>query len=194
MPVTLELSLRDLRSFHETLLRALSEAGHGGAEWAEIFSQRVSAECVQCGIQLTGDELVRTLATTEPEGTGAEKQARLLQGYCARNGCPSYFYRLTFRPLPDGLAWQPLLEKARQLAEARAEEAAATAVNQDRTARRRRHRQLARVALAALGLVALWALQHRWRTGSFPGEVRKSKYEVDPASLRPENPRATPPP
>jgi hypothetical protein len=68
----------------------------------------LSGECVQCGIRITGEELIE-LSQPAKTAESDPKIARLRQDYCARNHCDSYYYRLTFRTHPD-LDWTRLLD------------------------------------------------------------------------------------
>src|SRR5688500_14065864 len=67
-------------------------------QWQGLFSGRAEAECIQCGIKLTGEEL-RQLSSLDPEHPVDDpKLDRLRLRYCARNTCQSRFYRVRIGP------------------------------------------------------------------------------------------------
>ena len=85
-----------LLAAYRAVVEAVKASGLSAAELSTVFSQHVSAECLQCGIQVTGAELGQ-LALASPEASPSEPRlARLHQGYCARKDCDSYYYRLLF--------------------------------------------------------------------------------------------------
>jgi hypothetical protein len=79
-------------------------------QWHELFNGRVAAECVQCGIKVTGEEL-RQLSVLDPEHPVDDpKLDRLRLKYCARNTCQSRFYRVKIEPDSD-LHWTAIKEQ-----------------------------------------------------------------------------------
>src|SRR5438128_11353271 len=114
-PDVVQVRVDSLASLYSRLAAALTEAGLSGSQMNEIFSKHVRAECGQCGIQITGDDLGRiavTDATTEPSDP---KLDRLRQGYCARNGCDSHYYCIHFSAYPN-VDWANIRERAERLA------------------------------------------------------------------------------
>ena len=100
--------VQNLSQFSQRLAGALGQCAPGPDQLRPALRAALSGECVQCGIRITGEELIdlsqpTTTAESDP------KIARLRQGYCARNHCDSYYYRLTFRTHPD-LDWTRLLD------------------------------------------------------------------------------------
>jgi hypothetical protein len=79
-------------------------------EWQDLFHQRVEADCVQCGIKVSGDEL-RDLSIIDPQQPLEDpKLDRLRLKYCARNTCPSRFYRVHIQPDSE-LHWTAIKEQ-----------------------------------------------------------------------------------
>ena len=71
------------------------------AQWEGLFNDRCEAECVQCGIRITGEEL-RKLSVLDPEDASEDaKMDRLRLRYCARRTCGSRFYRVQIEPDSD---------------------------------------------------------------------------------------------
>ncbi|MFO1501132.1 MAG: hypothetical protein U1G07_22540 [Verrucomicrobiota bacterium] len=94
-------------------IRAIRESVRSQAtpsEKADAWLSEVSAECVQCGIRMTGAEL---LSVADPASISESDQRlnRLRQGYCARQSCDSYYYRLQFGGM-SGLDWPSILAAA----------------------------------------------------------------------------------
>lgn len=164
----------------------------------------ISAQCVQCGIRLTGDELLALAeATEDAEGTRAAsrppappnpKVARLRLGYCARSGCDSCYYRVTFEPRP-GLDWTKLLPGAEL-------EVTTTAPAEDpghaerQAAFRSSVRRTAGKAALALGvLIVLLVARHWYQGGTIPylREPEKFDVEVAPTPIPPGPPGPRPP-
>lgn len=73
------------------------------------FETSLSAECVSCGIPVSGAELYALSQPPSAEHANA-KIGRLRMGDCARLKCDSYYYRMTFQPFP-GVDWESLVSK-----------------------------------------------------------------------------------
>jgi hypothetical protein len=94
-----------------TILAAqLGAEGMGGTVLTETMERCVNAECVVCGMQVSGADLMASaLATDRGEGL-TDKQRRLRQGYCARKTCQTDFYTARFLPVP-GLDWNAVWDR-----------------------------------------------------------------------------------
>src|SRR5689334_9877433 len=108
----------------ERIVFALSEAckQYGAAQEKKrtALAAALSAECVACGVRVTGDELLAlSQLPSALETSGRIKWLRL--GCCARGGCDSRSYSLAFQNHPD-LDWKELLSKMETAAEPKAEE------------------------------------------------------------------------
>jgi hypothetical protein len=181
-PVTRDLHLQELRSFHAAVVSALAEAGVGGARLGEVLGSAVRADCAQCGISVTGEEIAAALAAESAHAAANPRHARLLQNYCARAGCPSYFYRFAFSPVP-GIDWGQCLARADELARGRNQEAAESSRAEEQAQRRIQQRKVLRIFGVIAALVALWAARQWWTTGSLPGVKAAPKYMIDPSSV-----------
>jgi len=85
------------------LARVLGEAGVGGADLERLIGESVRAECVSCGLGLSGADLIMAgLGDEVPE-----RLARLRLGYCARRDCRSRFYVVRFLPR-EGTEWRAI--------------------------------------------------------------------------------------
>jgi hypothetical protein len=183
-PLTRQEHLQTLPAFSAALAAALKHCGPGEEKLRPALDSALAAECVLCGITLTGSELLAIGAAAEESAGDNPKLARLRQGDCARNGCRSYFYRLTFTPHPD-LDWAKVLSqteiaKTGQQVEAREEEAALAA------ARRAVGWKLIRRLLVGLALVAmLWLIRQWYSGGTIPLLREPEHFKPDPASVEP---------
>jgi hypothetical protein len=91
------------------LVEALADSGLAPEKIQAAFETSLSAECVSCGIPLSGAELYTLSQPPSAEHANA-KIGRLRMGDCARQKCDSYYYRMTFRPFP-GVDWESLASK-----------------------------------------------------------------------------------
>lgn len=190
-PTEHDLHLDSLRRFHEALIAALAARGCGGAELTNLLEHHVRATCAQCGMQVSGGDIASALAAEDARTSANPKHARLLRHYCARNGCPSYFYRFTFDPAPS-LDWPALLLEVDRRRTDSTEVVREETTRARRSARRANLLRVSRVLGILLALAGLWMFRHWWRTGALPGAQPVSKYKVDPRSLPPAPNRAMP--
>jgi hypothetical protein len=109
-PTLHQQHLLRLEGFCRGLGHALCRAGLGPAQVQAVWQSSVRAECVLCGIRVSGEEL---FALSQPPSAlyGTAKLGRLRLGDCARHGCDSFYYRLTFQNYPR-LNWPALLAEA----------------------------------------------------------------------------------
>jgi len=174
----LQLRVEGLASLYSSLGAALSEAGLTGSEMNEIFSKHLRGECVQCGIQITGDEMGQLALAGEGKPLADSKLDRLRQGYCARNGCDSFYYRVHLGDYRN-LDWVKIREKTDTLAlAAQAEAAEATGAN----TRAVRKRLLIRAGTGVAVVVILLLWRHWFFYGYVPLLQKPHKYTIDPAS------------
>src|SRR5688572_8698514 len=101
-----QMTTKELVEFGRSLARTVARYKEADRLRAAV-DQALSGECVQCGIRLTGWEI---LQFGEEVSTDARVE-RLRTGYCARNGCESLFYRVTCAAHPD-FDWPELLNPA----------------------------------------------------------------------------------
>lgn len=100
--------LQNLERFCQRLGSSLAESGLTPEECEAAWRVGVSAECVQCGIRLYGEELYALSQPPSP-AHASPKIGRLRLGDCAREGCNSYYYRLTFYPHAK-VDWQKMFD------------------------------------------------------------------------------------
>lgn len=172
-----------LPAAYHAVVEAVQALGLSAAEMTTIFDQHVAAECLQCGIQISGEQLSRLAHAAEQEASSDPLLARLQQGYCARKDCTSYYYRFVFRDHPK-VEWERVAAVAAG-AGARAAEAptqpppAASGPRfwylQDQRTRR--------VIIGIGVLLALLVLRYFSTGGRVPFVHQAPKYVVDPASV-----------
>jgi hypothetical protein len=107
LPTIHQEHLLKLEPFCRGLAEALGRAGLAPDMIEGTMRASVSAECIQCGIRVSGEELYALSQPPSPELASA-KIGRLRLGDCARQGCDSYYYKLAFQNHP-GLDWPKLL-------------------------------------------------------------------------------------
>ena len=170
--------LQRLGQFSLTLAEVLEQSATAPDKLREVLRGAWSGECVQCGIQVTGEELL-ALSKPAEAGEANPRVARLRQGYCARNRCDSYYYRLIFTPHPD-IDWTRVLsqtepQEAEHVKQADAECAAVEA------AKRAVRRRMAGRVLVGVAVVALLLLIRQWFVGGTIPLVREPEnFQVDP--------------
>ncbi len=109
LPIVRQQHLVKLEPFCRCLAEALGKSGLREEECLSAFRDAVSAECVSCGMQVSGQELFALSQPPSAEGSTV-KIGRLRKGDCARQGCDSYYYRLTFQPFGK-IDWCKLLDQ-----------------------------------------------------------------------------------
>ena len=86
---TVELPIAALRRLY---LAVVATSKTPEQQWQELFNGRVEAECTQCGIKITGEELRQLSLLDLEQPIEDPKLDRLRLKYCARNTCQSRFY------------------------------------------------------------------------------------------------------
>ena len=173
--------LLHLEDFCRGLGRALSRTGLTPAQVQAVWQSSVRAECVLCGIRVSGEEL---FALAQPPSAlyGTVKLGRLRLGDCARHGCDSFYYRLIFQNYPR-LNWPRLLA-----------EAEAFQPEQPSPRQRRRfafrlpalpdfgeYSGFARRGLVVLAAILFLLVARQWyRGGSLPLVRQPENFHVDP--------------
>ena len=161
------------------LAEACREYGVAQEKTRAALSAALSAECVVCGLRVTGEELL-TLAQLPSalETSGRIKWLRL--GCCARNGCDSRAYALKFHNHP-GIDWTEFFSKMQT---ARAEEATAPVtetVSESETLPVKERRGL-QIALAIAIAVLLFMIHQKYRGGRIPFIREPEHFRVTPAA------------
>jgi hypothetical protein len=160
--ITTKEPLLRLQILCERLYQEIRKHGLTHEEAFAVLHSSVSAECVDCGIMVSGEEL---FAVSQPpvETETSPKIARMRLGDCARKGCNCLYYEFTFKPYPR-VDWPSLLEQAKVVKEDKGSEAIngrkllrALSVHWNRGLARR-------IALAAILVVALF-VAHQYRYG-----------------------------
>ncbi len=187
-PIVREEPLPDLPQFCLHLAQALKRIVPDDARRATVVRTSLSGECVLCGQGVTGEELLDVGADESAAEPASPKMARLRQGYCARNGCDSRFYRLTFQPHPD-LDWAqafspPAVVEPEQSEEEKAAEAEALARK-----RAQRWKLAGRVGIGLFVLGMLYIARQYYTGGTVPFLREPEKFQTDPASLEEGPPR-----
>jgi hypothetical protein len=177
---TREEHLQKLESFCKSLDGLFARAGLTPEQSEEVWRVGVAAQCVQCGIHVYGEEL-HALSQPPSEKYATAKLGRLRLGDCARQGCNSYYYRLTFYPYGD-LDWRALLASLDGKAEETGKKTAEESMFQHGWKLLVRSPAAQRVALG-LVLVMLLLVVRQWRIGGRIPLLREpQKFQVAPES------------
>ncbi len=175
--------IRKLEGFCRALAEALRRGGLGPENVVAAWRAGVAAECTRCGISVSGDELFALSQPPAAEHASA-KIGRLRLGDCARNGCESYHYQLTFKlhGQPD---WAALLLQGEAIRQEQEHPAGGDGVHRRAdsslarllwTSRRARRLWIALAAFLLLMLVRQWYLG-----GRIPLIREPEDFRVDPA-------------
>jgi len=175
-----EEHLLQLAPFCRSLVEALRLAGVRPDKSLEVLRASLTGECVKCGYRVSGEECFALSQAADTEAMSGTVR-RLHLGDCARAGCESYFYRLSFQRHPDA-DWVVILSQVQRI---QAEQAAASAAG-----RRAARLGVARRVGLALVIVVLLLLFRQWYFGGRIPLIREpEKFHVDPASPGWETPR-----
>jgi len=167
--------LQRLGDFLRALARSVPAipSGLGGA--TDAWKSAIAGECVQCGVHVSGQELLATVGIGQTEAR-PQKLTRLSQGYCARNGCTSYYYRLTFKSVP-GLNWDDVLSLTATAGRGTAP--SDVPEHRPRLAWTVNWQRLSGILLLLLAAVTL-VLIHQWHVGgSIPWIREPEHFQVD---------------
>ena len=178
-PSSEQVKLAGIGNHYIALAGALTESGRSAEQLKEILARSISAECVQCGILLTGEELNRLSQAGADTVFSENKLERVRQGYCGRRECNSYFYRLNLAAVP-GLDWGQIKTKAQEKLSGGklVEEKVETVLPKKAPTRL----PLGKIALLLGFLFALLLLKWWYWDGSVPLLQKKTTYQVDPKS------------
>jgi cytochrome P450 len=108
-PLIHQQHLLKLEPLCRSIAEALMDAGWTQERVHDAFLTSVSAECISCGISVSGEELY-ALAQPPSADHAHVKIGRLRMGDCARERCDSYYYRITFKAFP-GADWARLVSQ-----------------------------------------------------------------------------------
>jgi hypothetical protein len=171
------MTIKELAEFGRSLAQTISKQPEADRVRAAIDSA-LSAECVQCGIKLSGSEMLKF----EDETSDDARVERLRVGYCARNGCESLFYRVTCAPHPQ-INWAGLLNPAHELTAE--EKAAAATVERKRVIARLRNKTLIRAGIAVAVLLVVFVIRQIYLGGSIPFIREAEDFRVDRGVAQP---------
>lgn len=165
------MTIRELTEFSAGLSEAI-RAKADADKFRPVVEEALSGECVQCGIRVTGAELLKL-----GEGNAANdpKVERLKSGYCARNGCDSHFYRVTRASHPQ-IDWPKLIAPAQEIVQTKTEAEQAEA---DLTKMARRHRNILRTAVIVGVFFLVVILRQIYFGGSIPFIREPEAFKVD---------------
>jgi len=187
-PIIRQEQLHGLPQFCISLAEALKRIVPDDARRKTLVRTSLSAECVLCGLSVNGEELLEVGVSDGAAEPANPKIARLRQGYCARNGCDSRFYRLTFYQHPE-LDWSRAFSQSETVQEEQREEAKAEVAEAKALRRVHRWKLAGRVGIGLVVLCVLYMIRQWYTGGTIPILREPEKYQTDPASLRQRPPQ-----
>jgi hypothetical protein len=174
---TSQKTIKEVVEFGRSLAQTIANEKEADRLRAAV-DQALSAECIQCGIRLTGWEV---LQFGEEVSTDARVE-RLRSGYCARNGCESLFYRVSCAPHPE-INWSALLNPTQTLTE---EERAAAEKSAKKSAHAKtRNKALIRTGIAIAALLIVFIIRQIYVGGSIPFIREPEDFRVDREAAQP---------
>jgi hypothetical protein len=177
-----QLNLQELPAFCTDLAERLREQGLDDDRIRSLFGQGLGGECIQCAVRVTGDELLG-LTNPAPATTGlSPRTARLNQGYCARHDCPSYFYRIEFRPVP-GIDWAILLNPVQSGSDPNARPGLLNSAGLGRWIRSPTRRTVLQLGVGIILALFLLLIRQWYIGGTIPWIRQPEPFSVDPASV-----------
>ncbi len=111
IPLLRREPLTRLRVFCSAVQEQLQTGGFAPEQTFAIFDSSISAECIQCRIQVSGKELFEVAGAPVEGQQPGPKISRMRLGDCARQGCDSMFYNLTIQPYPR-VDWPGIIAQA----------------------------------------------------------------------------------
>jgi hypothetical protein len=187
-PIVRQEHLHGLPQFCLSLTEALKRLVPDEARRRTVARTSLSGECVLCGLNVNGEEFLEVGANEGEAARENPKIARLRQGYCARNGCDSCFYRLTFYPHPD-LDWTQAFTQSETVKEERREEVKAEVAEARASKRAQRWKLGGRVVVGLVLLGVLYLIRQWYTGGTIPILREPEQFTVDPASLQQRPPQ-----
>jgi len=182
-----EVRIDQLASRLGRVYEALLARGISPEQGKAFIANELRAECVQCGMTVNGEELAEIATSNENAINQSPKLTRIVQSYCARKDCGSYVYKV-FSQENGSVKWDELWESPAESGandSPSADEGPRPSSSFVRALIRRHGLGKVLFALAAL-IIGLLLLYLRFKTPSWSSEP--SKYQADPASVRPANP------
>ena len=178
-----QAEIRKLAPLCRALVETLKRRGLRPESALAAWRAEVAAICPRCGISVSGAELF-ALAHPPAAETSSAKIGRLRLGDCARSGCDSYHYQLTFTMYGD-CDWMNILSQAESILHDQEHQAGSNATQPwvisylVRLLWRLRPPRRSWIALAA---VLLLMLARQWYLGGRIPLLREPEhFRVDPA-------------
>ena len=172
-----QMTIKELVDFCRNLGETIARQPEPDRLRAAI-DQAWSAECVQCGIRLSGSELLKFREETSDD----PRVERLRMGYCARNACESRFYRVTLAP-HEQVNWPALLNPAYALGAE--QKATVTSSARRRSFAEFRQKALVRMVFFVFVLLIVFIIRQIYLGGSIPFVRQPEDFRVDRGTAQP---------
>ena len=170
--------LTRLRVFSSAVQEHLQAGGFSSDQVFAIFDSSISAECIQCRIQVSGRELFEVGSEPVDGQQAGPKITRMRLGDCARQGCDSMYYNLTLQPYPR-VDWPAIISQA---ASRELEESGVVSVKPARSPLPRIHitsKTARTMAVAAGAILVLFVARQYYYGGRIPLLREPEHFHVD---------------
>ena len=186
-----QAEISKLPALCRALVETLTRRGLGPESALAAWRAEVAAICPRCGISVSGAELF-ALAHPPAAETSSAKIGRLRLGDCARSGCDSYHYQLTFK-MHGEFDWMDILSQAEGILHDQEHPAGSNATQRhgvSHLARLLWRSRRARRFCIALAAVLLLMLARQWYVGGRIPLLREPEhFRLTPGQRRPTPPR-----
>jgi hypothetical protein len=166
----------------ERIVFALSEAAARCGECSDKIRSALplalAADCVGCGMRVTGEELL--ILSRLPQQHESSRIKRLRTGHCARAGCECDQYLLLLQNHPD-IDWAKLFSAGDEKKEEPSVSAEAELAVAGAAWCSARRRKAVRIGLLIVATILLFVLRQYYLGGRIPLIREPEKFHVDPA-------------
>lgn len=176
-PQVTQMTIPDFAAFCRGIAQAVAYTPDSKKTRSGV-QEAISAKCIACEIALDGKEILdfgSRDAEVEEAGTDPRFE-RLKMGYCARNGCESLFYNVTFSPHPN-VSWTSLIPAAHHYSDVN--KAAAELAKTRRAQFITKHKNLIRAAIAVVALIIVFIARQYYMGGTIPFIRQPEEFQVD---------------
>ena len=161
-------SIRQMERTVNSLFNAVNQLGEQSDAVGKAMRQALSARCVTCKQELTGSELA--LLAHAPQDLEGNRIVRLRQSRCAREGCESILYKITFQKDAQ-IDWEKLFALAKACEKPAEMEELVETVDEGKPIRPLRSGPSRRTLIRAGALAGAVLLLAAWHQVYFGGKI-----------------------
>jgi len=174
----IQVQVSQLPSVHSSLLSLLAQECPDASQLNNLFANYIEAECIQCGIRISGEEMGQISSSRIDGQARGVKLMRLKHNSCARGSCTSCSYRINLLPHP-GVDWEKIKG---QIVDRPAVPLGKSEPVITRPVWSFERKAMAYVSATVAVLVLFFLVRH-WLTGArIPLLQKAHRYQIDPAT------------